>query len=167
VLGFANAQSGTIYGLELEGLKALPRGFFLAANLTLSDSEVIFDPGMSTDLTNLRRRMTGHSEWVVNTTFGYDSNNGKHSAYLNYNAFGERIYFAGTGLNDDAYELPFHSLGMVYKYFPTDRVELQLKVDNILGASREFEQFSSTGQIARIIDQDVGASFGLSGKWSF
>ena len=167
VLGFANAQTGTIYGFEFEALKKLPRGFFLAGNLTLSDSEVGFDPRMSTDLTNLRRRMSGHSEWVVNTTLGYDSVNGKHSAYLNYNAFGERIYFAGTGLNDDAYELPFHSLGVVYKFFPTDRIELQLKVDNILGENREFEQLSSTGRIARIIDQDVGASFGLAGKWSF
>ena len=104
VLGFANAESGEISGIEVEGLKGLPAGFFLTGNMTLSDSEISLDPNLSTVLTNLTRRMTGHSEWVINSTLGYDSNNGRHSAYLNFNAFGERIYFAGTGRNQDAYE---------------------------------------------------------------
>ena len=48
--------------------------------MTLSDSEISIDPNLSTVLTNLKRRMTGHSEWVINATLGYDSNNGMHSA---------------------------------------------------------------------------------------
>jgi TonB-dependent receptor len=167
VLGFANAESGEIYGVELEVLKSLPRGLFVTGNLTLSDSEVTLDPNLSSVLTNSTRRMTGHSEWVVNTTFGFDSPNGQHSVYLNYNAFGDRIYFAGTGLNEDAYEQPFNSLGAVYKFFPTDRVELQLKLDNILDEAREFTQVSSTGDVATIISQKVGISFGVSGRWFF
>lgn len=111
--------------------------------------------------------MTGHSEWVLNATLGYDSDNGMHSAYLNFNAFGERIYFAGTGQNDDAYEQPYNSLGIVYKYFPTDRIELQAKIDNILDEDRVFEQINSTGELARIISQSVGTSFSFSGKWFF
>ncbi|MFL2546152.1 MAG: TonB-dependent receptor domain-containing protein [Candidatus Rariloculaceae bacterium] len=167
VLGFTNAESGEIYGLEFEALKTLPGGLFITGNLTLSDSEVVIDPSLSSDLTNLTRRMTGHSEWVVNTTLGYDSPNGLHSVYLNYNAFGERIFYAGTGLNDDAYEQPFDSLGLVYKFFPTDRIEVQITLDNILDESREFTQVSSTGQNVQIITQDVGSSFGVSGRWYF
>jgi outer membrane receptor protein involved in Fe transport len=167
VLGFANGESGEIYGLEVEGLKTLPHGLFLAGNMTLSDSEITLDPALSTDLTNQVRRLTGHSEWVFNATLGYDSGNGKHSAYLNFNAFGERIYFAGTGLNDDAYEKPFNSLGVVYKYYPRDRVQLEFKLDNILDERREFEQINSSGQVARILRQQVGANMSVSGRWSF
>ena len=167
VLTFENALAGEVSGVEFEGLKRLGRGFFLAGNLTLSDSEVQLDPASPNALTNLTRRMTGHSEWVVNTTLGYDSNNGRHSAYLNFNAFGERISAAGTDNHDDVYELPFDSLGIVYKFFPTDRIELQLKLDNILDEQREFEQINVNGEVARVLVQDVGLSYSLSGKWAF
>ena len=167
LLGFTNATSGEISGIEFELLKTLPAGFFLSGNLTLSDSEIALNPELATTLTNLTRRMSGHSEWVVNATLGYDSPSAMHSVYLNFNSFGERIFFAGTGGNDDAYEQPFDSLGVVYKFFPTDRLELMLRLDNILDESREFEQISRDGEIARVISQDVGASLSLSGSWSF
>jgi outer membrane receptor protein involved in Fe transport len=167
VLGFTNAESGELYGIEFEGLKRLWRGLFLAGNVTLSDSKLQFSPGLSSDLTNLERRLTGHSEWVFNATLGFDSDNGKHSTFLNYNAFGDRIFFAGTGLNEDAYEKPFNSLGIVYKYFPSDRLEVNFKIDNILDEKNEFEQVSSTGRTARIISQNIGTSFSLSGRWAF
>jgi outer membrane receptor protein involved in Fe transport len=167
VLSFANAETGWISGVEFEGLKTLPKGFFVAGNLTLSDSEIQIDPGLSTILTNLRRRMTGHSEWVVNATLGYDSPSGMHSAYLNFNAFGDRIFFAGDGQNDDAYELPFDSLGVVYKYFPTDRMQVEFKIDNILDEQRQFEQKNSNGVAARILEQGVGRSLGLGVRWAF
>ena len=167
VLGFANAQSGEITGIEFEGLKSLPAGLFLTGNVTLSDSEITLDPTQSSILTNPVRRMTGHSEWVVNTSLGYDSDNGRHSAYLNFNAFGERIWFAGTGGNGDAFEQPFHSLGLVYKYFPTEQLQLQLTVDNLLDDERTFEQTNISGDVARILAQDVGRSIGLSLRWTF
>jgi outer membrane receptor protein involved in Fe transport len=166
-LTFENALAGDVSGVEFEGLKRLPRGFFVSGNLTLSDSEVRLDPASPNNLTNYTRRMTGHSEWVVNTTLGFDSDNGQHSAYLNINAFGERIYSAGTDNHDDVYEEPFDSLGFVYKYFPTDRIELQLKVDNLLDETRRFTQVSSSGATAHILTQSVGSSLSLSGRWSF
>ena len=167
VLTFENALAGEVSGVEFEGLKRLSGGFFLAGNVTLSDSEVQLDSASPNALTNLTRRMTGHSEWVVNTTLGFDSSNGRHSAYLNFNAFGERISAAGTDNHDDVYELPFDSLGLVYKFFPTDRIELQLKLDNILDEQREFEQVNVDGEIARVLVQDVGLTYSLSGKWTF
>ena len=167
VLGFANAESGEIYGIEFEGLKSLWRGLFIQGNLTLSDSELTFGTNLATALTNTTRRLTGHSEWVVNTTLGFDSENGKHSAFLNYNAFGERIFFAGTGQNDDAFEQPFHSVGIVYRFYPTESIELSAKLDNILDEQQEFDQVGANGNLARIINQDVGRSFSLGAKWTF
>lgn len=167
VLSFANAETGEVSGIEIEGLKALPGGLFIAGNATLSDSEIRLDSTISTVLTNQVRRLTGHSEWVVNATLGWDSNSGLHSAYLNYNAFGERIFFAGTGQNQDAFEQPFYSLGIVYKYFPTDHLQLEIKLDNILDENREFQQINQSGNTARILTQEVGTSFGAGIRWSF
>lgn len=167
VLGFANAESGEVYGIELEGLKTLPHGLFLSGNLTLSDSELTFGTTLATDLTNRTRRLTGHSEWIANATLGYDSPNGRHSAYLNYNAFGERIFYAGTGGNQDAFEQPFRSLGVVYKYFPSDRLQVQLELDNLLDEERVFEQVGSAGRTATVLRQDVGLSYGLGVQWTF
>ena len=167
VLSFVNAETGKVSGIELEGLKTLYYGFFVSGNFTVSESEVALNSGLSTELTNLKRRMTGHSDSVINVTFGYDSDNGQHSAYLNYNAFGERIFYAGTGGNQDAFEQPFNSLGLVYKYFPTPNVEVEFKLDNILDERRLFEQANSQNQVATVIDQHIGRSFGLSGRWFF
>ena len=167
VLGFANAESGEVYGVEFEGLKTLPHGMFLSGNFTLSDSKLTFGTSLATDLTNRTRRLTGHSEWVANATLGYDSPNGRHSAYLNYNAFGERIFYAGTGGNQDAFEQPFDSLGIVYKYFPSDRIQVQLELDNLLDEERVFEQVGSGGQRATVLRQDVGVSYGLGVQWTF
>lgn len=167
VIGFDNALVGEVYGIEIEGLKQLPWGLFLQGNLTLSDSEIQFDPNLSTTLTNQTRRLSGHSDYVVNTTLGWDASSGRHSAYLSYNIFGERIFFAGTSGNEDAVEKPFNSLGLVYNFYPVDSIELGFKVDNILNEKREFEQGSSGGEIARIVDQDIGTSVSMSAKWSF
>jgi outer membrane receptor protein involved in Fe transport len=167
-LTFVNAEAGEVFGVEFEGLFTLPRGFFVAGNLTLSDSELTIDTGAITGgPTNQKRRLTGHSEWVVNTTLGYDSDNGRHSAFLNYNAFGERIFYGGVAGNDDAYEQPFHSLGVVYKFFPTDSLEFNFKIDNILDEEHEFTQVNNDGTEALLIQQDVGLTFSLSAKLSF
>ena len=167
VLSFVNAQSGEVYGVELEGLKDLGRGFFVQGNLTLSDSELDIDTVLATNLTHDNRRLTGHSQYVANVTLGLDSDNGQHSAYLNYNVFGERVYFAGSAGNDEAFEQPFHSLGLVYKYYPVDTVELTFKADNIFGENKVFEQRSRRGLTATIIEQEVGTSINLSAKWRF
>ena len=168
-LTFTNATSGEVYGVELEGLKTFgASGFFLSGNMTLSDSELQIDTaGITGAPTNSKRRLTGHSEYVVNATLGFDSDSGEHSAFLNYNVFGERIFYGGISGNDDAYEQPFHSLGIVYKWFPTDYIELNLSVDNIFDESREFEQNNLNGQTAVLIDQVVGRTFGVSAKLSF
>ena len=82
----------------MEWLKSLSTNFFVSGNVTLSDSEIQLDTqkiveqtGVSTSITNTERRLTGHSKWVVNSQLGFDSDNGKHSASLVYNVFGERI----------------------------------------------------------------------------
>lgn len=160
LLSFENAEAGEIYGIEFEGLKNIGRGFFVSGNLVLSDSELTFDA--SSSQTSLSRRLTGHSEYVVNTQLGYDSDNSKHSASLLYNVFGERIYFGGRNQTPDAFENPFHSLDLTYTYYPTDRISVRLRAQNLLGENREFYQDD-----VKIIDAETGSRLRLDLSWKF
>ena len=125
LFNFDNADAAEINGAELEGLKSLgfPRGwvgdwvgqFYVAGNVTLSVSRLdIHAEGLSGNITNTSRRMTQHSEWVVNLQMGFDSYDRRHGATLVYNSFGERIFFGGIDSFDDAYEQPFHALDFIY-----------------------------------------------------
>lgn len=158
LLSFENALAGEIYGIEFEGLKNIGRGFFVSGNVVLSDSEISFDPNASQ--TSLKRRLTGHSEYVVNTQLGFDSDNGKHSASLLYNVFGERIFFGGRVPAPDAFEDPFNSLDLSYSYFPTESITLRLRAQNLLNESREFYQNG-----VRIVEVDTGTRVRLDLQW--
>lgn len=158
LLSFENALAGEIYGIEIEGLKNIGRGFFVSGNVVLSDSEISFNEAASQ--TSLQRRLTGHSEYVVNTQLGYDSNNSKHSASLLYNVFGERIFFGGRSPAPDAFESPFHSLDLTYSYFPTDRITVRLRAQNILDDDREFLQDD-----VKIIEVATGSRLRLDLSW--
>lgn len=166
ILEFYNAESGEIYGLELEGLKDLGAGFFLSGNVTLSKSEIISQADRG--FTNIERSMTGHSEYVVNAQLGYDSDDGRHSVSTVYNVFGERVYYAAIGNgHDDAFEQPFHSLDVVYSFYPTDTWTTKLKLTNLLGENRVYEQVNSLGERVTILDREVGTGLSLELSYSY
>ncbi|WP_108947008.1 TonB-dependent receptor domain-containing protein [Shewanella halifaxensis] len=152
-LKFYNADSGYIYGIETEFLQSLSflgaensvwSNFFVAGNLTLSDSEIDIAPNGEIEPTNNSRRMTGHSEWVTNVQLSFDSPNEEHTATLVYNVFGDRIAYGGRGGLDDVYEQPFQSLDFTYSYFPLESLSIKLKAKNLLGSETEYEQQNIT-----------------------
>ncbi len=171
----ANADDGEVYGVEVEFMKDfaflgdIGNDFFLSGNVTLSDSEinintqrVVEQTGVSAAITNPTRRMTGHSNYVVNLNLGYDAPNGNHSVTLAYNVFGERIIIPGIEGQGDKYEQPFHSLDLVYTYFPSFSSTVKFKVQNILDQHKEME-FSDT--LYR--SETKGTTFDISLKWDF
>ncbi|MEQ5806661.1 TonB-dependent receptor [Alteromonas sp. NFXS44] len=176
LIRIANAETGKMYGVEVEFLQGLEvfgdgvwDNLFLSGNLTLSDSEIELDPaaieqqtGVSTSITNTTRAMTGHSKWVVNTQLGYDSDNGEHSASLVYNVFGPRILIPGIDGFDDSFEQPFHSLDVVYKWYPDFNTTVTLKVQNMLDQEKKIE-FEDT----LLRSETVGTSFSLAYRYDF
>ena len=175
LIRIANAEDGQVYGVEVEFMKdfaflgTMGSDFFLSGNVTVSDSEINIDTqsvveqtGVSTSITNPTRRMTGHSEYVVNLNLGYDHPNGNHTATLAYNVFGERIIIPGIDDKDDSYEQPFHSLDVVYTYYPTFATTLKFKVQNILDQKKEIE-FENT----LLRSETRGIGFDVSFKWEF
>jgi hypothetical protein len=89
-----------------------------------------------------------------------DSANGKHSFTLAYNTFGERLFFAGRDGAPDAYEQPFESLDFVYSFYPTDRLSMKFRVQNLLDEAVKIEQAGVT-----VLEQNVGATAKLDVKW--
>ena len=171
----ANADDGYLYGIEVEFLKDVDflgnwaEDFFLSGNVTLSDSEVKIDTqrvvdqaDVSAAITNTTRRLTGHSKYVVNMNLGYDAPNGNHSATLAYNVFGERIMIPGIEGQEDRYEQPFHSLDLVYTYYPTYSSTVKFKVKNILDEKKEIN-FSDT----LFRSESKGVAFDISFKYDF
>jgi TonB-dependent receptor len=169
---FVNAEAAEISGVELEWLKNLEslsqrwgwgswaESFFFSGNVTVSDSELtVGDVGL--DLTNPVRPMTGHSDYVANLQFGFDSPSGVHSWSLVYNTFSERIFFAGRGGAEDTYEQPFDSVDLVYSYYPTDKLSLRFRMQNLLDEKLELEQAGVT-----ILEQSVGTTARLDIKWN-
>jgi TonB-dependent receptor len=165
-LTFVNAESAKVSGIEVEWLKDLatlgPRflePLFFAGNVTVSDSRLtVGDVGLN--LTSDIRPMAQHSDYVVNLQLGLDSANGKHSFTLAYNTFGERLFFAGRDGAPDAYEQPFESLDFVYSFYPTDRLSMKFRVQNLLDEAVKIEQAGVT-----VLEQNVGATAKLDVKW--
>ncbi|RMA82303.1 TonB-dependent receptor domain-containing protein [Umboniibacter marinipuniceus] len=164
VIGFVNADSAEVYGVEFEMLKDLSQlssGLFVSGNLTLSDSEIQISQS-DIGLTNNTRRMNGHSEWVANAALGYDSDGGLVSANMVYNIAGERLVFAGRAGAPDAYEQPFNSLDLNVDVFPLEALRVRFKVQNLLDEKVTFAQGDTT-----IVEQTVGSSYSLGLRYEF
>ncbi|MDP4982942.1 TonB-dependent receptor plug domain-containing protein [Pseudoalteromonas tunicata] len=162
---FINGETAKVYGVEAEWLKDLTfvtEGLFTSGNITLSDSEATIDPSLAGNLTNPTKRMTGHSKYVVNLQLNYDSVDGMHSSSLVYNMFGERILAAGVGGPDDAYEQPFHSLDLVYTWYPDFNSNVKFKVKNLMNEDQEVTQSDVV-----VRSKEVGMTFDISYSYSF
>ncbi|MDA0271910.1 MAG: TonB-dependent receptor [Proteobacteria bacterium] len=160
-----NAESGEVYGLELEGLKSLGflgnfwQQFFIQANLTVQSSELV--AGSFADApTNETRDLAGASDYVANVVVGFDSNNAMHSATLSYNVFGERLFTAGRRGAPDTFEQPFHSLDLTYSWYPRDEIVLQFKARNLLDETVEMER----GGVLTF-EEKPGVSVAMSFEW--
>ncbi len=167
-----NASSATVQGVELEGLKEL--GFiggvfetlYVQGNLTLQDSELVCDFEATNSCaadapTNPVRSLSGASDYVANFMIGFDSLDTLHSATLGYNVFGERLYVSGRNGSPDGFEKPFHSLDFTYFWYPTDRMTVKFKAQNLLGESVTIERNK-----VEVFREDPGQSVALTISWA-
>ena len=162
-----NAQEGSVTGVEVEFLKELGfiGGFFdtlfLQGNFTVQDSELVAGPEADNP-TNAKRKLSGASDYVANLMIGFDAPNAKHTASLIYNVFGERLYVAGRLGAPDGFEQPFHSLDFTYFWYPTDRITLKVKGQNLLNQTIRIKRLGIT-----TFEEDPGTSYSASVSWQF
>ena len=140
-----NADSAYVRGIEIEGLKQLDflgdigRMFFVQGNLTVQESELVAGPRADAP-TNPAREMAGASPYVANLMLGFDSADGKHTASLIYNVFGERLFVAGRNGAPDGFEQPFNSVDLTYTWFPSDSLTIKAKAQNLLDEEIQIER---------------------------
>jgi outer membrane receptor protein involved in Fe transport len=166
-LTFINAEQATVSGIEVEWLKDLSSfgwdwldPFFFAGNVTVADSELTVG-STAFNLTSDVRPMSQASEYVANLQLGFDSPNGAHTFTVAYNTFGERLFFAGRDGIPDAYEQPFDSLDIVYSFFPTDRLSMKFRFQNLLDSETTIEQRGTT-----VLTQTVGTTAKIDVEWN-
>jgi TonB-dependent receptor len=160
-----NAESAEVYGVEIEALKDLGSvadflsPFFVQANFTLQDSEIV--AGSQADApTNDTRELTNASPWIVNLIVGFDSMDAMHSATLAYNAFDDRLFVAGRNGAPDGFEQSRHSINATYFFYPSDSLTVQLKASNLLDDPISIERDG-----VETLTEKVGRTFSLSVQW--
>ncbi len=176
VVSFANADSATNYGIEIEAFKYLDfvadtwlgersgeafpwESFFIGANYAWIDSEV--DLGANPSIqTNSVRPLQGQSRYLVNLQLGFQSPDGNHEATLLFNRFGRRISQVGTSGAPDIYEEGVNQLDFVYSHKFAEEWSWKLRLRNLLDPTIEYTQ---GGEITREFDR--GREVLVSVEW--
>ena len=162
-----NVDGTDITGVELEGVYRLEnlneslRSFFVQGNATIQDSETTVNNNAISP-TNNERSASGASDYLANLMLGYDSSDGKHTASLIFNIFGERLYRAGRLGSPDEFEQPFNSVDFTYSWYPTDNFTVKLKAQNILD---EAVEISANDVI--VFAEEPGTSFAVKVKYQY
>ena len=126
----------------------------------MQDAELVAGPNANVP-TNPVRNLSGASDYVVNLMLGFDSPDAKHSASLIYNVFDERLYVAGRNGAPDGFEQPFQSLDLTYFWYPSDRITMKAKVQNLLGETIAIER---AGVVT--FEEDPGTLISLGFSWA-
>ena len=162
-----NADSAEILGAEVEVLKELGflhawlEPFFLQANVTFQDSELIAGPNADAP-TNEKRDLTNAAPWIANVILGFDSPDAAHSATLSYNVFDDRLFLAGRNGAPDGFEQTRHSVNLTYQWYPTDTLTVKLKGSNLLDEPVTIERSG-----VETFKEDIGQTFTASLQWDF
>ena len=72
------------------------------------------------------------------------------------------IFFAGSNGAPDAYEQPFHSLDIVYSYYPIEQMALKFRAQNLLDEQLEIEQGGVT-----VLEQSIGVVYKFDVSYKF
>jgi hypothetical protein len=167
---FVNAQSASLWGLELELRKSLEalspalRYWSVNANLAHINSNVTIGEDQLAVLTNAERPLEGQSDQVGNLAFQF-YHPGWGSLFRVLGSYsGERLTEVGAFGLPDVYEASFTSFDAVFSQgleVVMSGLELKLAASNILNARREFVQ---GGELQRAFDpgRKISLSFSYS-----
>ncbi|MEH6559386.1 MAG: TonB-dependent receptor [Oceanicoccus sp.] len=157
---FRNADSGEMWGIELDGRKDFPfneaftKSLFVALNASYIDSEVEID--------NETSAFQGAPEYTFNLILGYDDISSGHELTLLLNQNGETVVDKGVSGQPDIVEEPRLSMNLNYKYAISDAFTFKAKVENILNQEVEFTQGGNVFQ-----SYERGMKFKAGIDWIF
>lgn len=188
LMSFANANSATVAGVEVEFIKSLDflaraevrdssllKYFGVGFNASYLYSQVSID---STDggaiNTNNIRPLEGASPYLVNIDFrfqrelGEDAKMKNYLFALSYNVFGPRLFAVGSNGIGDQYERPINSLNFVGKIAFNDTYTFGIKAKNLLNPSNQIVQenrvdggFLEVSTFKRGVDLSLSFSYNI------
>ncbi len=148
ISSFANAESATNRGIELEIKKGLGflsdrfENFSIYGNYSRIYSNVIIQDKPGFIMTSKERPLQGQANYIFNANIEYDNQNTGTTVRILYNLVGNRITEVGTNQQPDVYEQPNHFLdfSFAHRFSGLERMQLKFTVQNILNRTiRELQ----------------------------
>ena len=180
-LSAGNNDSAKVYGVEFEYRKDLINNdlqklslninsSFIQSRQKMNDEEYLgrttTEPDRDIDE---YREMQGQSPFIINTGVIWTNFNKNIEAGFYYNVQGRTLQIVGAGNIPDVYTVPFNSLKFnASKIFGQNKSQtISLKIDNILGDSREsrFDYFGNTDYLFSKLDPGRTFTLGYSAKF--
>lgn len=147
---YINAEGAENFGVEAEIYKRLDflgdnflngigEDFYIQANASAIDSEVVISEEDLGVLTSSSRPLQGQSDYLFNLQIGYEPASGT-TATLLYHYYGERIYEVGIETAPDLVEQPFGELNFVFIRSLSDDLNMTIKARNLTDQRNEISQ---------------------------
>ena len=175
--GYTNAQSASLYGVELELRRTLNfisdafRNFTLSTNASYMKSEVKVATSVNK---SGKRPLQGQSPYLINAGLQYSSKTENAAGIsLLYNRIGKRIWAVGNVQDPDIYE---HSRNMIdlqlSKQFAKSKAEVKLNYSDVLNTRAIYYQKAkaadpNSGFNAKTDNINIADRFGSSISVSF
>ncbi|MGV3593156.1 MAG: TonB-dependent receptor plug domain-containing protein [Gammaproteobacteria bacterium] len=142
---FINAQDATTRGIEFDvtrelgGLHDWLENFYAGANISLIESTVSIRPEDRGILTNAMRPLQGQADFIANLQLGYDDGFLQKGALV-YHVTGDKIREVGIAGAPDVIDETYGELDLVYTRYWSERLEMNIKVKNLLNPWQETTQ---------------------------
>ncbi len=175
-IGYTNANSATIFGIEAELRKSLRfiddkfENFTFSANASLIKSEVVVSKLVNKDGV---RPLQGQSPYLINTGLQYNSKSANSTGFsLLYNRIGKRIWAVGNIQDGDIYENPRNILDFQFSK-KISNAEFKINYSDILNNRGIFYQDANKngsfdkGKDYVNISERYGSSISVSFSYNF
>ena len=140
---FRNEDSAAVSGIEFDirknFIETIYGSAFVAGNLALIDAEVTLSEESARFEGRDSRRLQGQSETLANVQLGFDGEEYGHSLTLLVNYAGDRIYKSARSIEPE-FEEARTVVDLVYKWEPSERLELSAKAGNITDSAVKFSR---------------------------
>ncbi len=175
-----NADTGTMYGVELEMRKSLAfitpelENFSLNANATIIDATVDVggsfqfsdQPGaFQVNVQERNRRLQGQPKYIVNLGLNYDNLDWGTSISLNFNKTSDILYAASADTTQfpDVYETGVPTLDFIIRQAVAENWTVSFSAKNLTNPN--YERYYANGVIYSV--NDAGRSFSIGASYSF
>mgnify|MGYP002277496208 CR=1 FL=1 len=185
-----NVDRGVVYGVEFEARKRLDflggfmRDFLVSTNFTLVESRVDVPRLELVEILNMNtqelseeevdrvianapsdvkhRPLSNQSPYSFNFDISYENPEVGMSAAVNYHLFGDRLTEVMRGATPNSYQRSYGSLNFVGSKSITDRLTLNVSIDNILNPDiRETQYFRGIHYVNQSYQKGITYKFGL------